>query len=399
MPPPLLGRILDAVRARFGVARGAEVTIEADPGTFDAALLAEYRRLGFTRLSVGVQSFDDALLRACGRTHSASEARAALRAAAAAGFESWSLDLMSGLPGLTRGGWRATLAAALEAAAGGARGGGGDAAAVGRLLPPHVSVYDLQLEEGTPFARRYAPGAAPLPPDDAAADMFADAAAILAAAGYEHYEVSSYALPGHRSRHNQVYWRRAPYYAFGVGAASYLEGRRFSRPKALAAYEEWVGAFEAKAAEGGGGGGSSGGGAGGGGGGGGGEGACLERGVPGAELARETRDERLLDAVMLSLRTADGLDLAALAAEFGRGAADALGPALRKHEALGLVALTRRGGGGGGSAEGGSTESGGGGSAEGSSAEGGGEIAGARLTDPRGFLLSNEVISDLFAAL
>jgi oxygen-independent coproporphyrinogen-3 oxidase len=225
VPPPLLARALEAVAARFGVAPGAEVTIEADPGTFDAARLREYRAIGFTRLSIGVQSFEEVpparrrpirlvfrqarapapqspavvaeltaaespdlspdtkttttnpnaarkdLLRTCGRAHTASAARAALSAASASPFPTWSLDLMSGLPGLSRASWRATLAEAV------ARGA------------PHISVYDLQVEEGTPFARRYAPGAAPLPADEEAAAMYADASEVLSAAGYEHYEV------------------------------------------------------------------------------------------------------------------------------------------------------------------------------------------------------------------
>ncbi|GFH24094.1 activating signal cointegrator 1 complex subunit 3 isoform B [Haematococcus lacustris] len=96
------------------------------------------------------------------------------------------------------------------------------------------------VEPGTPFARKYQPGAAPLPTDTEAAAMFAGATLTLRRAGYEHYEVSNYALPGHRCRHNQVYWAGAPYYAFGLGAASYLEGRRFSRPAAMKAYMQWV---------------------------------------------------------------------------------------------------------------------------------------------------------------
>jgi len=142
---------------------------------------------------------------------------------------------MSGLPGLTRDAWRSSLQQAIDA------------------KPPHISVYDLQIEEGTPFARRYEPGVAPLPLDGDAADMYADASLLLTRAGYEHYEVSNYATPGHRSRHNQQYWRLRQYYAFGVGAASYLAGRRYSRPKGLQAYYEWVDGFEAAAGDGGGG--------------------------------------------------------------------------------------------------------------------------------------------------
>lgn len=226
-----------------------------------ASLLAEYRQLGFTRLSIlkaaaclcwhcgcikhtritlaYTQPQD--LLRACGRAHGTADVAAALSAVAASGFPSWSLDLMSGLPGLTRAAWRQSLQSAIAAA------------------PPHISVYDLQIEEGTPFAKWYSPGDAPLPPDGDAAEMYADAVRLLTAAGYEHYEVSNYASPGHRSRHNQVYWRGGGCYAFGLGAASYLAGRRYSRPKGMQQYEAWVAEFEASAAAAGGGGGLPGG--------------------------------------------------------------------------------------------------------------------------------------------
>ncbi|GBF94884.1 coproporphyrinogen III oxidase [Raphidocelis subcapitata] len=315
VPPPLLGRVLDALSARFGLAAGAEVTIEADPGTFDPERLREYRAMGFNRLSIGVQSFEPGLLSSCGRAHDAASARAALSAAAASGFPSWSLDLMSGLPGLSRASWRATLSEAVS------------------FGPPHISVYDLQVEEGTPFARRYSPGAAPLPADEEAAAMYADASEILTAAGYEHYEVSNYARPGHRSRHNQAYWRLTPHYGFGLGAASYLAGRRYSRPRRMPDWEAW--------------------------------------------------EERLLDVIMLALRTSDGLDLAAVAGDYGPEAARAIASALARHEREGRVVVER--------AAPSSTAPGGGGEAEGRPLR-------ARLTDPEGFLFSNDVISDVFAA-
>ncbi|KIY99261.1 oxygen-independent coproporphyrinogenIII oxidase [Monoraphidium neglectum] len=378
VPPHLLARILDALRRRYGLARGAEVSIEADPGTFDAGLLAEYKQLGFTRLSVGVQSFQEDLLQTCGRAHTLADARAALKAVAAAGFQTWSLDLMSGLPGLTRAGWRDTLAEAVAAGA------------------PHISVYDLQVEEGTPFARRYSPGAAPLPADDDAAGMYADAAAALTSAGYEHYEVSSYALPGHRSRHNQVYWKLLPYYAFGVGAASYLAGRRYSRPKELGAYEEWARGFAAAAAAAAAAAGAAGGAEAGGSGGG---------GIPGADLMPETQEERLLDSIMLGLRTADGLDLRRLATDYGQEAAKKVLPVLRRHECEGLVEL--RGAQGGtalASSSGRAAAAGGGGAVVGAAGADAvavewGDVVSARLTDPEGFLLSNMIISDIFAVM
>ena len=187
------------------------------------------------------------------------DAYRAIEAVHAAGPASWSLDLMSGLPQLTEGAWAASLAAALAAG------------------PDHVSTYDLQVEEGTPFARRYSPGVAPLPADDAAARMYCSASEVLRGAGYEHYEVSNYARPGHRCAHNMAYWEGRAFYACGLGSASYLQGRRFSRPKGMHAYREWVGALADAAAAGG-------------------------PRVPGSELPPESADDLLLDTIMLRLR-------------------------------------------------------------------------------------------------
>jgi oxygen-independent coproporphyrinogen-3 oxidase len=126
IPPALLERIISAVDRAFGLASDAEVSIEADPGTFTADQLRTYCTLGVTRVSVGVQAFDEELLRVCGRAHGLADAYRAIEAVHAAGMPSWSLDLMSGLPGLTEDGWQRSLAAAVDAA------------------PPHISVYDLQ---------------------------------------------------------------------------------------------------------------------------------------------------------------------------------------------------------------------------------------------------------------
>jgi putative oxygen-independent coproporphyrinogen III oxidase len=358
VPPALLEALVTALDRAFGLAVGAEVSLEADPGTFSAAGLRSYLALGVTRLSVGVQSFDDALLAACGRAHDAADAWRAVEAVHAAAPRSWSLDLMSGLPGLTEPGWAATLAAALDAGA------------------PHLSVYDLQVEPDTPFGRMYRAGEAPLPPDAAAARMFEEASGTLRAAGYGHYEVSSYARPGHRCAHNEAYWAPAPYYAFGMGAASYLEGRRFSRPRRLAGYARWLAEYEAAGAAAG--------------------AAAAARGaadegdaaaaggaVAGAELPAESTEDRLTDAVMLRLRLSDGLDLDGLRAAFppgagfpdGAAAADAIAAALAEREQRGHAVVEWEG-------------------------EGRARRARlARLVDPAGLLLSNDVISDVFAAL
>ena len=165
LPPSQLARILAALEAKFGLAAGAEVSLECDPGTFTAASLAAYLALGVNRVNLGVQSFDAAMLKGCGRAHSVQDVAAALALVRASGVLSWGLDLIGGLPHQTADVWRATLEACVEAG------------------PDHVSVYDLQVEKGTAFGRWYTPGAAPLPSEGDAADMYRAASQALVAAG------------------------------------------------------------------------------------------------------------------------------------------------------------------------------------------------------------------------
>ncbi|KAL4422677.1 hypothetical protein ABPG75_008874 [Micractinium tetrahymenae] len=354
IPPSLLEQLLVALDRQFGLAAGAEVSIEADPGTFDAARLRAYLGMGVTRVSVGVQALQDELLALCGRAHDVADALRAVEAVHAAGVPSWSLDLMSGLPQLTEEMWGRSLEQALDAG------------------PHHISTYDLQVEEHTPFARRYSPGEAPLPSDESAAAMYRQASAVLRGAGLEHYEVSNFALPGHRCRHNMVYWEGRPFYGLGLGSASYLQGRRFSRPKRLNAYRTWLQGYTADA-------------------------AAQGPQVAGAWLPRESADDKLLDTVMLRLRLADGLDLCQLAAQHPQGgeAGELLRAALAPHIARGWVIA--RGGGEGGEREGsaGSSSS----TSGGGTADGRGSIEWVRLADPDGFIVSNDIISDCFAAL
>ena len=191
----------------YGIAPDAEVTLEMDPGTFDLARLERLRAAGITRVSVGVQSFSDPLLRACGRAHDLAAVHRALHDLRASSMDSFSLDLIGALPQLDMAEWRNSLRQAADSGC------------------SHVSVYDLQIEPGTAFAKWYRPGEAPLPSEKVAADMYAAAAEELGKAGFEHYEVSNYARPGKRSRHNQRYWRCLPVLAFGMSAANYLPPR------------------------------------------------------------------------------------------------------------------------------------------------------------------------------
>jgi len=210
LPLSLLGDVLSACHASFDVAAGAEVTVEANPGTVDEGYLAGLLAAGVSRLSLGVQSFDDGELQLLGRLHDAGQARQAYRQARAAGFHNVNLDLIFGLPGQTVARWRATLQQALA------------------LGPEHLSLYALTLEEHTPLAGRIARGELPAPDDDLAAEMYELAEAELARAGYVHYEISNWARPGFECRHNLIYWRNQPYLGLGAGAHSWFAGRRWA---------------------------------------------------------------------------------------------------------------------------------------------------------------------------
>mmetsp|Transcript_13517 Transcript_13517/g.26327 ORF Transcript_13517/g.26327 Transcript_13517/m.26327 type:complete len:422 (+) Transcript_13517:94-1359(+) len=224
-PPRLLSRIIQTVRSRYGLHRDFECTLEMDPGTFDRARLEAFLDAGVNRVSVGVQSFDDKLLKAAGRAHGLREVEVALDLLLGGGNYpglSVSLDLISGLPHLTRESWLHSLDRAVESGA------------------HHVSVYDLQVEPGTAFDRWYVAGSAPLPSDEDAAQMFRDASTRLRSAGFEHYEISSYAKPGRRCVHNRAYWNNAPFWGFGLGATSHVRGVRLARPRRMREYQEWV---------------------------------------------------------------------------------------------------------------------------------------------------------------
>lgn len=213
IPAECIALLTAAIKRSFALEDGAEITLEANPGDCTAAKLASYRCIGINRMSIGMQSFDDALLGLLGRRHSAAEAVSAYRTAQGAGFDNISIDLMYGLPHQTLDSWRQTLAQ------------------VANLRPPHVSLYALTLEGGTPMERSVAIGTLPAPNPDLAADMYEMAEEELGAAGYRHYEISNWAMEGRQSLHNLVYWRNEPYLGVGPGAHSYLGGHRFSNLK------------------------------------------------------------------------------------------------------------------------------------------------------------------------
>jgi oxygen-independent coproporphyrinogen-3 oxidase len=210
LTPAQVERILRAVRERFRVAPGAEVTLEMNPGTVTPETVAGFRASGINRASFGLQTFDDEQLRRLGRTHTAADARRTLSILREAGFDNVSFDLIAGLPGQTLREWAENMEAALA------------------LRPPHLSLYLLEVHSGTPLAAQLREGRWPQPDPDLAAEMYRLLVERTRAAGYEHYEISNFCLPGHEARHNLKYWTNAPYYGFGSSAHSY-DGARLRR--------------------------------------------------------------------------------------------------------------------------------------------------------------------------
>jgi len=222
LPPAMLARLLRTCFEHFGQPTTGEVTVEANPGTVSREGLHSLVQAGVTRLSLGVQSFDDRELKMLGRIHTAQEAVAALEDARAAGFEAISLDLIFGLPAQSLGDWKRTLEKAAS------------------LSPEHLSAYALTLEPGTPLARSVADGLLPAPDDDLAASMYRLLETRLADAGFQHYEISNWARRdpsrGWHCVHNLNYWRNEPWLGFGAGAHSYAFGRRWHEIEDLEAY-------------------------------------------------------------------------------------------------------------------------------------------------------------------
>ncbi|NDC14888.1 MAG: radical SAM protein, partial [Synechococcaceae bacterium WB9_2_170] len=242
LTPEQIRALLAALRSAFGLAPGAEVTLELDPASFDQQRLAGYLAAGINRVSLGGQSFDDQVLEGLGRRHRRAdllEAAGWLALAHRRGeLASWSLDLIQGVPAMARSGApvsRGPMArgAALAHWQGQLR----QAIALG---PPHLSVYDLSIEPGTVFERREQRGELPHLDADLGADLLELSWSELAAAGYGHYEISNFALPGHASRHNRVYWSGAGWWGFGMGATGAPWGQRIARPRTREGYAAWL---------------------------------------------------------------------------------------------------------------------------------------------------------------
>lgn len=219
LSPLQVGRLLRAVRERFSLTTDAEVTMEMNPGTVSPQALSEFRRLGVNRASFGAQTFDDRELRRLGRVHTAADVRRTIDHLRAAGFRNVSFDLIAGLPAQTLSAWSRNLDEALK------------------LRPEHLSLYLLEVHEGTPLAEHIRRGREPRPDEDLAAEMFRLMLDKTAAAGYEHYEISNFCRPGYESRHNTKYWTGLAVYGFGCSAHSFDGARhRWANERDAARY-------------------------------------------------------------------------------------------------------------------------------------------------------------------
>jgi oxygen-independent coproporphyrinogen-3 oxidase len=236
-----IARFIAQAREAFSPSDATEVTLECNPTSAEAGRLEECHRAGVTRISLGVQSFDDDVLKALGRRHTSDDARSAIEKVKTCGFDSWGLDLIFGAPerigrtpresgsdpgaredaGALRR-WRATLEETIGHA------------------PPHVSVYGLTLHEGTPMHALHARGEIVLPAEETQRRMFVTARRFLTSAGWRHYEISNYARRGHESRHNTLYWEGGEYLGLGAAAHSYFGAARRANPSDLASYLEQV---------------------------------------------------------------------------------------------------------------------------------------------------------------
>jgi len=293
-----LDRVFRMIHDSFRIDPGAEVTLEANPETVRVAKLRRLRDLGVNRLSIGVQSFSDEILRRLGRRHTADQAARAVVLAREAGFENVNFDLMFGVPGQAAPDWADTLERAVS------------------LDPEHVSVYGLTIEPGTEFARMEEEGVLDLPDEARQVACYNQALDLLSAAGYRHYEVSNLSKPGFACRHNLSCWNGGDYLGLGPSAHSHLAGRRQANTRSLADYLT----------------------------------AMDERG--GAIDMDETLtvDERIHEYILLRLRSVGGMDTRVFRDRFGDDAMGRRNPAIHALAGEGLLAergtricLTRKG--------------------------------------------------------
>ena len=224
----LIVDLMEHVNRAFQISDGAEISMEANPGTVTREKLKEYRRAGINRISFGLQSANDRELKLLGRIHTWAEFLESFALARECGFTNLNIDLMSALPGQTCESWKDTLKRVTD------------------LEPEHISAYSLIIEEGTPFGEKYGSeeGRKLLPDEDSEREMYHETKRFLRECGYERYEISNYAKPGRECRHSIGYWTGVPYLGLGLGASSYMNGSRFAVSSDMQQYlEEKPGTF------------------------------------------------------------------------------------------------------------------------------------------------------------
>jgi oxygen-independent coproporphyrinogen III oxidase len=268
LDPALLRKILNTLSSHFS-SSAMEVTLEADPETITAEKVWEWIDAGFNRISLGAQSFNDGELQAAGRMHRRADIFSAVTKLRDGGFLNISLDLIAGLPHQTRESWEESVAKVLQ------------------IRPVHLSIYMLEIDEGSRLGAESLAGgklysAAEIPADDSIADFYDSACTRLAAEGYEHYEISNWALPCMRSRHNSKYWQRKPYLGFGAGAHSFDGVKRWGNIHDSARYV-----------------------------------ACVEQGTsPREQIETVSSAQALEEELFLGLRQLDGVDLERIEREY-----------------------------------------------------------------------------------
>ncbi len=284
-PPALIGSAISAVGKLGPLAAGAEVSLEANPGTTTGSMLQEFRAAGVTRVSFGAQSFESAELAFLDRIHSPEAIGASVALAREARFDDVGLDLIYAITGQSMAAWERTLATAIA------------------LAPDHISTYALTVEEGTPLATRVGRGEVAAVDGDVAADMYERATDLLDAARFHQYELSNWARPGHQSRHNTVYWTGGDYLGLGAGAHGYIGGERYEN---VAHPRDYISTVNQDGR------------------------AVANAYVPGRATA-------MFDWITLSLRLIEGFERAAFEERFGTPVATIAGPVFARTIAAGLL--------------------------------------------------------------
>jgi len=226
LDPTQIRDLINIFRTYYGLDIGAEITMEVDPASFDENGLNGFIKAGVNRFSLGAQSFNNEILKKAGRRHTKIDVHRScswLSKAKKENFiKSWSLDLIQNLPASGIDIWKMDLNEAIK------------------FLPPHISIYDLTIEDGTLFKKLYDLGKLSLPNNDESYENSELTSVFLKQSGYVRYEISNYSIPGHQSRHNRVYWQGLGWWSFGQGSTSSPWGKRFTRPKTTDSYKEWV---------------------------------------------------------------------------------------------------------------------------------------------------------------